>query len=288
MYGSEMKYVGAHVSTQGGVANAPMRAHEIGARSFALFTGWSSRWNSPTPKPEEVELFRSRCEEYGYIPELILPHGNFLINLGSPDSEKLNKSRNSFVNELKRCAVLGLTMLNFHPGSHLNGFEHPDNCLNLIAESINLALDKTDSVMAVLENTAGQGSNLGNEFEHLAHIIDKVEDKSRIGVCIDTAHAYSAGYDFGTPDGYEQVWKTFDDIIGFKYLRGMHINDDARALGSRIDRHASLGKGTLGTQFFRLLMNDSRLDNIPLILETPEPEIWQEEIELLYSMVESC
>lgn len=280
-----MKYVGAHVSTEGGVANAPLRAHEIGARSFALFTGWSSRWNSPTPKGEVVELFKSRCEEYGYTPNLILPHGNFLINLGSPDADKLEKSRTSFTNELKRCSALGLTMLNFHPGSHLNMFDNPDKCLDLIAESINIALEKTEGVAAVLENTAGQGSNLGNEFEHLAYIIDKIEDKTRIGVCIDTAHAYSAGYDFASTEGYEEVWKKFDDIISFAYLRGMHINDDARKLASRIDRHASLGKGTMGEGFFDRLMNDPRLDNIPLILETPNPEIWEEEIKWLYSKV---
>lgn len=282
----KMKYVGAHVSTEGGVTEAPLRAHEIGARSFALFTGWSSRWSSPKPKPETVELFRSRCEEFGYPSHLILPHGNFLINLGSPDEEKLAKSRKSFESELERCAILGLTMLNFHPGSHLNAFDHPDRCLDRIAESINMALEKTGGVTAVLENTAGQGSNLGYDFAHLAYIINKVEDKSRIGVCIDTAHAFSAGYDFASEEGYRKVWQDFDSIVGMKYLRGMHINDDARTLGSRIDRHAPLGEGTLGTDFFKRLMNDPRLDDIPLILETPKPELWPKEIEWLYGLVE--
>lgn len=281
-----MKYVGAHVSTEGGVAEAPLRAHEIGARAFALFTGWSSRWSSPSPKKDVVELFQSRCREFGYSPHLILPHGNFLINLGSPDEEKLTKSRRSFEQELQRCSKLGLTMLNFHPGSHLNKFDHPDRCLDRIAESINFALDHTQGVTAVLENTAGQGSNLGHDFSQLAYIIDRIEDKERIGVCIDTAHAYSAGYDLGSKDGYEKVWIDFDQIIGMKYLRGMHINDDARALGSRIDRHASLGTGTMGKEFFHRLMNDPRLDNIPMILETPNPDLWPEEIEWLYGLVE--
>lgn len=277
-----MKYVGAHVSIAGGIAEAPLRAHEIGARAFALFTGWSSRWSSAMPKPEAAELFRSRCSEYGFTPNLILPHGNFLINLGSPDAEKLEKSRRSFAGELARCEALGLTMLNFHPGSHLNGFENTNQCLDLIAESINIALEHSTGVTAVLENTAGQGSNMGNEFAHLAYIIDRVEDKSRIGVCIDTAHAYSAGYDFGTPEGYEQVWRDFEGTVGMKYLCGMHLNDDARALGSRIDRHAQIGKGTLGEEFFARLMNDPRIDGIPLILETPDPDLWAGEIKWLY------
>ncbi len=278
-----MKYVGAHVSIAGGVEFAPERAHAIGAKAFAIFTGWSSRWSSPMPTPEKTEAFRLGCEMYGYTPQLILPHGNFLINLGSPDKRKLAMSRKSFIDEMLRVEALGLTMLNFHPGSHLNAFDKPEDCLDLIADSINYALEKTSSVTAILENTAGQGSNLGHDFAHLAHIINQIEDKSRIGVCIDTCHAYSAGYDFGTPQGYEQVMKELDDIIGLKYLCGMHINDDMKKLGSRIDRHASIGEGTLGHDFFVQLMNDPRLDNIPLILETPDPNIWVDEIKWLYA-----
>ena len=282
-----MKYIGAHVSTEGGVAEAPRRAHEIGAKAFALFTGWSSRWKSPMPKPETVALFRRRCEEYGYTPDVILPHSNFLINLGSHYQAKLSQRRESFLGEMRRCAALGLKMVNFHPGSHLNGFDDPTECLDRIAESINLVLEQVDGVTAILENTAGMGSNMGNEFEHLAHIIDKVEDKSRIGVCIDTAHAYSAGYDLATAEGYERTWADFDRIVGLRYLRGMHINDSARKLASRVDRHASLGKGLMGTDVFRRIMNDTRLDGIPLILETTDPEIWKDEIAWLYSLVEA-
>lgn len=279
-----MKYIGAHVSVAGGVANAPLEAHAIGAKAFALFTGSSSRWVSKDIPDKEVIKFKENCALYGYTPDVILPHDNFLINLGSPDEKKLNLSRKSFLDEMRRCEKLGLTMLNFHPGSHLNELE-VDACLDRIAESINITLDKTNGVTAVLENVAGQGSNLGHSFEQLAHIIDKVEDKSRIGVCIDTCHAYSAGYDLASEEGYEKTWKEFDNIIGRKYLKGMHINDDKRELGSRIDRHASIGEGTLGNDFFVRLVNDPNLDGIPLILETPDELIWAKEIAWLYDQI---
>ena len=281
-----MKYIGAHVSAAGGVSNTPINANEIGARAFALFTGSNTRWVSKAISKKEAEAFKANCEEFGYRPEVILPHDNFLINLGSPDEEKLEKSRKSFLDEMRRCEQLGLTLLNFHPGSHLNQMEE-DKCLDLIAESLNIILDQTQGVTAVLESTAGQGSNLGHRFEHLAHIIDKVEDKSRIGVCVDTCHTYSAGYDLRSEDGYTKTWKDFDDIIGGHYLKALHINDDKRELGSRIDRHEEIGKGTLGLEFFRRLVNDPRFDDIPLILETHNPEIWPEEIALLYSLIDN-
>jgi len=279
-----MKYIGAHVSIEGGVANAPIRAQEIGAKAFALFTGNNQRWMPAAIKDNEAEKFRMLCKEYGFSASQILPHDKFLINLGSPDEEKLEISRKSFIDELNRCRKLGLSLLNFHPGSHLNKIS-VEGCLSRIAESINIALDQTEGVTAVIENTAGQGSNLGNEFEHLAFIIDRMEDKSRVGVCIDTCHAYSAGYDLRSPEGYEKVWNDFDSIIGFRYLRGMHLNDDKKSLGSRIDRHELIGKGTLGEEFFIRLMNDSRFDGIPLILETPDPLQWPREIEWLYSCI---
>lgn len=271
------------MSSAGGVANTPARAHEIGARAFALFTGSSNRWKSKIITDKEAEEFRSQCELYGFSPEVILPHDNFLINLGSPDEEKLAKSRESFRQEMERCMQLGLTMLNFHPGSHLNQMSE-EECLSRIAESLNIILDKTEGVTAVIENTAGQGSNLGHDFAQIARIIEQVEDKSRVGVCIDTCHAYSAGYDLATPEGYEKSWQLFDDIIGFKYLRGMHLNDDKRELASRIDRHESIGRGTLGQDTFLRLMQDQRLDGIPLILETPDESLWPEEIAWLYSV----
>lgn len=279
-----MKYIGAHVSISGGVSNAPLEAKAIGAGAFALFTGSSARWTSKAISAEEADKFRRNCEECGYPASLILPHDNFLINLGSPDSEKLAKSRKSFLDEMKRCEQLGLEMLNFHPGSHLNQIS-VDDCLDLIAESINITLEQTSGVTAVIESTAGQGSNLGNEFAHIARIIDKVEDKSRVGVCVDTCHAYSAGYDLRSEEGYRRTWVEFDDVIGAGYLRALHLNDDRRELGSRIDRHAEIGKGTLGEEFFRRLVNDPRFDGMPLILETPDDKIWKEEIAWLYSQI---
>lgn len=281
-----MKYIGAHVSTEGGVANAPLEAIAIGAKSFALFTGSSNRWTSKSLSDEDVKAFKENCHRGGFKAEQILPHDNFLINLGSPDPQKLHLSRKSFLEEMKRCEQLGLTMLNFHPGSHVNEIEE-DKCLDLIAESINITLEKTNGVTAVLESTAGQGSNLGYRFEHLAHIISKIEDKSRVGVCIDTCHTYSAGYDLADEEGYVKTWKEFDEIIGRDYLRALHLNDDMRKLGSRIDRHAEIGKGTLGMAFFKRLVNDPRFDNMPIILETPNPAIWPEEIKLLYGLIDN-
>ena len=279
-----MKYIGAHVSVKGGVSNAPLEAARIGAKAFALFTVSSNRWASKAISEEETERFKANCEAGGFSPAHILPHDNFLINLGSPDPQKLEMSRKSFIDEMRRCSQLGLTMLNFHPGSHLK--EIPvDDCLDLIAESINISLDQTEGVTAVIESTAGQGSNLGYEFGQIAHIIDKVEDKTRVGVCVDTCHTYSAGYDLRSEEGYAKTWNDFDRIIGAGYLRALHLNDDKRELGSRIDRHEEIGKGTLGEEFFIRLVNDPRFDNMPLILETPNDSIWHEEITWLYSQI---
>lgn len=279
-----MKFIGAHVSKNGGVQTAPLNARAIGARAFALFTGSSSRWLSKPISGEEADKFRENCQACGYTPDVILPHDNFLINLGSPDAAKLSQSRHSFESEMSRCMQLGLTMLNFHPGSHLRECSE-EECLDRIAESVNRALDKSFGVTAVLENTAGQGSNMGYTFEQLAHIIDKVEDKTRIGVCIDTCHAYSAGYDLRDEEGYREVWRQFDEIIGAEYLRALHLNDDKKELGSRVDRHASIGEGTLGRDFFTRLVNDPRFDGLPLILETPNEELWPDEIAWLYSQI---
>lgn len=279
-----MKYIGAHVSVNGGVAFAPANAHAIGAKAFAIFTGSSSRWVSKEISDEEAHLFNENCKLYGFSPDVILPHDNFLINLGSPDPKKLQLSKKSFLDEMRRCEKLGLKYLNFHPGSHVNEISE-EACLDKIADSLNYILDKTSSVTAVLENTAGQGSNLGYKFEHLAHIISKIEDKQRIGVCVDTCHAYSAGYDLASPEGYDKTWKDFDEIIGRHYLKGIHLNDDKRDLGSRIDRHEEIGRGTLGKDFFVRFVNDPRFDNMPIILETPNESLWPEEIKWLYSLI---
>lgn len=278
-----MKYIGAHVSAQGGLENAVINAHAIGARAFALFTKNQRQWQAPALTTKAIEVFKAACQQYGYAPEYILPHDSYLINLGHPEAEGLEKSRQSFIGEMQRCQALGLTMLNFHPGSHLRAID-TDTCLARIAESINMALEQTQGVTAVIENTAGQGSNVGYDFAHLAAIIERIDDKSRVGVCIDTCHAYAAGYDLATDQGFEHTWAEFDRIVGFKYLRGMHLNDAKKGLGSRVDRHDCLGDGILGKRCFELLMKDSRFDNIPLILETPDENRWAQEIEWLYSL----
>ncbi len=280
-----MKLIGAHVSVEGGVSNAPLNARAIGATAFALFTRNPSRWTSKAISAKEAEAFRVNCQECGFGPEAILPHDSYLINLGSPDAEKLEKSREAFLDELRRCEQLGLTMLNFHPGSHMREME-PDACLDLIADSLNRLLEQTSGVKAVIENTAGQGSNLGYRFEQIARIIDHVEDKTRVGVCIDTCHAHSAGYDMTTPEAYEKTWRDFGDIIGFDYLCGMHINDTQKALGSHVDRHAPIGQGVLGSKFWEMLMADPRMDGIPLILETTDMSLWPQEIAYLKGLAE--
>ena len=272
-----MKYFGAHVSASGGVENAPHNAKAIGATAFALFTKNQRQWLAPALTSEQCDRFKAACEECGYAAKQILPHDSYLINLGHPEREGLEKSRESFFEEMKRCELLGLDRLNFHPGSHLGKITSLMS-LDRIAESINMALDRTHGVTAVIENTAGQGSNLGFAFEHLAHIIERVEDKTRVGVCIDTCHAFAAGYDMRTREAFEQTFADFDRIVGFHYLRGMHLNDAMKILGSHVDRHSPLGEGMLGIDPFRFICEDPRFDNVPLILETPDESRWSEEI----------
>ena len=278
-----MKYVGAHVSAAGGVENAPINAHKIGAKAFALFTKNQRQWNAKPLSEKNITEFKSNCEQYGFDTKHILPHDSYLINLGHPDAIALEKSRNAFLDEMQRCEQLGLDRLNFHPGSHLKKIS-VEKCLKTIAESINISLDKTSGVCAVIENTAGQGSNLGFTFEQIAEIIDQVEDKERVGVCIDTCHAFTAGYDISNLEGFNNVFKDFDRIIGFPYLKGMHLNDSKKELATRVDRHEVIGKGFIGLTTFELLMNDERFDDIPMILETPDSDNWAKEIALLYSL----
>lgn len=278
-----MHYIGAHVSIAGGIENAPLRAKEIGATAFAMFTKNQRQWNSPVLKEDNIYAFRKNCESCGYNPEHILPHDSYLINLGSPDPEKLDRSRRAFIDEMRRTEGLGLVYLNLHPGSHLRQI-HETECLHVIADSINLALEATTNVTAVLENTAGQGSNLGHTFEQLAVILEKVHDKSRVGICLDTCHLFAAGYDLRTEEAVIETFKKFDMSIGLDHLKGMHLNDAKPELGSRRDRHESIGKGKIGLKGFAAIMRHPASANIPLILETPRPEIWDEEIMLLHSL----
>lgn len=277
-----MKFVGAHVSAAGGVDQAVLRAHEINATAFALFTKNQRQWQAPPLKPETVEQFKLNCEKYGFDQQQILPHDSYLINLGHPETEALKKSRAAFLDEMQRCEQLGITLLNFHPGSHLNKIS-VDVCLTRIAESINITLAQTKNVIAVIENTAGQGSNLGFKFEHLAAIIEDIEDKQRVGVCLDTCHAFAAGYDLRTKEACDNTFAQFNKIVGFQYLRAMHLNDAKSQFASHVDRHQSLGEGNIGYTAFSYIMKDNRFDNIPLILETINPELWPQEIAWLKS-----
>ena len=296
-----MKFVGAHVSASGGVDNAPLNAMAIGAKAFAVFTKNQRQWVAKPLEAKTIDAFKKNLEIAGILPKHVLPHDSYLINLGHPETEKLEKSRDAFIDELERCQQLGLDKLNFHPGSHLVKIPKKDpeyeeklreaelHCLDVIAESMNLAIEATrdSDVKLVIENTAGQGSNLGYRFEHLAHLIEKVEDKSRVGVCLDTCHTFTAGYDLRTREAYDETMDAFERIVGFKYLMGMHINDSKPKLGSRVDRHASLGQGEIGWDAFRFIMNDPRMDDMPLVLETIDETLWPEEIKALYALIET-
>jgi len=279
-----MKYIGAHVSAEGGVQNAPRNADAIGAKAFALFTKNQRQWFSSPLSKTSITAFRDNCEKLDYKPFQILPHDSYLINLGHAEKEPLGKSRASFIDEMKRCELLGLDRLNFHPGSHLKLIAIED-CLARIAESINIALGETKGVTAVIENTAGQGTNLGHTFEQIKYIIERVEDKSRVGVCIDTCHAYTSGYDVKSVSGFRETFERFETIIGFSFLKGVHLNDSKKDFGTRVDRHENIGSGFLGEDTFSLLVNDSRFDDMPLILETPEESLWATEIKKLYSLI---
>ncbi len=278
-----MKYVGAHVSASGGVENAPLNAQEIGAKAFALFTKNQRQWRAKPLSEKSILAFRENLDGSGISPRHVLPHDSYLINLGHPETEGLKKSRVAFLDEMQRCEQLGLSLLNFHPGATLRKISEEES-LQRVADSINLVLEQTRGVTAVIENTAGQGSTLGYRFEHLAAIIDAIEDKSRVGVCLDTCHTFVAGYDLRTIAACEKTFTEFDHVVGFQYLCGMHLNDSKPDLGARVDRHHSLGLGKLGWEVFRYIMHDPRFDDIPLVLETIDDTLWKEEIAALYAI----
>ena len=282
-----MKFIGAHVSISGGVENAPLNARAIGARAFAMFTKNQRQWAAPPISEESAVAFRENCRKFGFTAEQILPHDTYLINLGQPDPEKRAKSLAAFKDEMARCHQLGLVKLNFHPGSHLNLVPVEEE-LRLIADSVREAIDSVPDVVAVYENTAGQGSNVGNRFEELATMLELTGRPDRVGVCLDTCHTYAAGYDLATEEGYERTFAEFDRLIGFEYLKGMHLNDSKSKLAGRLDRHDSIGEGALGWETFRRLMRDPRFDGIPLILETPDDSIWAEEIAALQQIADEA
>ena len=280
-----MKFLGAHVSASGGLYNAPLNAKAIGANAFAMFTKNQKQWSAKPLTADEIAQFRAAVADGGFSPDYILPHDSYLINLGNADPEKRGRSLASFTEELVRASQLGLKYVNFHPGSHLKEITE-EECLDLIAGSVNQALadPATGNVMAVIEATAGQGTNVGYRFEHIARIIEGIEDKTRVGVCIDTCHIFAAGYDISTASGFENVMSEFDRIIGMKYLRAMHLNDAKKPCGSRVDRHECLGKGCIGMEGFKYIMQSPYFEKMPLVLETPEPDLWADEIKLLRSV----
>ena len=278
-----MKYIGAHVSISGGVENAPLNAARLGATAFALFTKNQRQWSAPGYTDEQIAAFKENCCKHNFTPAQILPHDSYLINLGQPDEEKRKRALAAFIDELSRCAQLGLDRLNFHPGSTLKVVDDITGC-RIIGETVRMALDEVPGVTAVFENTAGQGSNLGFSFEQLALMMETVDRPERVGVCIDTCHAFAAGYDLASGEGFEQTFEQFDKLIGFKFLRGMHLNDAKGVCGQKLDRHDSLGKGNLGSAVFERIARDKRFDNIPLILETPDESIWQQEIAALQEL----
>ncbi|MCU0822009.1 MAG: deoxyribonuclease IV [Spirochaetes bacterium] len=279
-----MKRLGAHVSAAGGVSNAPLNAEKIGAKAFALFLKNQKQWSAPQYDPEEIARFRENCARVQISQKHVLAHDGYLINLGNPDPAKYKMSLDAFLDEMQRCEDLGLSLLNFHPGGHMKQSTE-EECLGQIADSINSAHGKTAGVTAVIENTAGQGTSVGHSFEQIAFIIKKVKDKKRVGVCFDTCHAFAAGYDLRTKKACEETFRKFDETIGIKYLKGMHINDSKSEYGSRVDRHHSLKMGNLGKAAFEFIMNDPRFEEMPLILETIDEELWEKEIKWLYSLV---
>ena len=277
------KYIGAHVSAAGGVEEAPLRAGELGARAFAFFLKNQRQWQAKPYTKEQIDTFIANCDQVGIRREHILPHASYLYNIGNADAAKRLRSRRAMIDEMHRCEQLGLSLLNFHPGSHLKEISE-EQCMEYIAAEMNAVLAESEGVKLVLENVAGQGTNVGYTFEQLAYIIPHVDDASRVGVCIDTAHTLAAGYEIRTADGYTAMWQAFDDIVGYDKLCAIHLNDSKKDLGTRVDRHESIGKGFMGTELFKMLMDDPHLDNIPIVLETPVPELWAEEIAYLYAL----
>jgi deoxyribonuclease-4 len=272
-----MFYIGSHTSIAGGLENAAIAAHDIGANAFAMFTKNQRQWSVPPLEEEACTLFKKTIADLGFTPNAILPHDSYLINLGNPDEEKRTKATDAFIRELQRCEQLGLDRLNFHPGAHLGLISVPEE-LRLIARSIDRAVENVEGVTAVIETTAGQGSNVGSRFEEIRDIIAESRHPERIGVCIDTCHIFAGGYELRTKEGFDRTFSSFSSTIGFDRLMGMHLNDAKSEFDSHVDRHASIGDGNIGKEPFTWIMQDKRFSDIPLILETPDPSRWPEEI----------
>ena len=280
-----MGLLGAHVSAAGGVQNAPARGTAIKADAIQIFTANQNQWFPKQPTKENAIAFRENMKKER--PEICVSHDSYLINLGSPDSKKLNLSRKAFIDEIDRCDACGIPYLIFHPGSHMKAGE--EECLKRIADSIDSCLEKRPNshVNLLLENTAGQGTNVGYRFEHLIDIINGVDRPERMGVCFDTQHGFAAGYDIRDEKKWNDTFHQFDKIVGFEYLKAIHINDSKRNLGDQVDRHEKIGKGLLSIETFWCLVNDRRFENIPMILETPvkDESEYYDELVLLRSLI---
>ena len=284
-----MKRIGAHVSIAGGVQNAVANAVELGATAIGMFTRNQRMWNQRPLSEEDAAAFRDALREHGFAPRHVLPHDSYLINLGSSDPEVVAKSRAAFLDEMSRCQMLGLPCLNFHPGAPKQGVDmSAERCIEQIAGYVNETLEQTEGVTAVVECTAGQGTNVGRTFEELAALIERITDKERAGVCLDTCHLFAAGYDLRTRAGYDAMLAEFEATVGLRYLRGWHLNDSKGELGSRVDRHAAIGAGGIGREPFTWIVQDPRFDEMPLILETPEQKNWAKEIAELQRLAAAC
>ena len=281
-------YVGAHVSAAGGVWNAPTNAAAIGATAFALFTRNQRRWAAAPYQDAVAAQFGRAMEQAGFGPAQVIPHAGYLINLGSPDDDVREKSITALADELSRCVQLGLTMLNFHPGTSKGELDEDATCAR-IADGIDRVLQlvedpRAEPVKLVLENSAGQGASIGTTVAQLALTIAKSRRSERLAICIDTCHAFAAGYDIRTAAGWDTLMHEVETQLGLAKLVAVHVNDSQGDLGSRKDRHQPIGAGAIGSDGFRAVMQDTRLDGLPLVLETPQPDHWQREIALLKAM----
>ena len=282
-----MGLLGAHVSAAGGVENAPGRGTAINADAIQIFTANQNQWFPKEPSEENSQGYREAMKKA--LPKMTISHASYLINMGSPEEKKLNMSRLAFLSELDRCDACGVEYVVFHPGSHMKTGEK--ECLSRISESLNYCLEKRPDgeVTVLIENTAGQGTNVGFRFEHLIGIIEGVEKKDRMGICFDTQHGFASGYDIRTEKGWKETFDEFDKTVDLKWLKAFHINDSKKEFGSRVDRHESIGKGLLTMETFWCLVNDDRFTELPMLLETPvdDPSEYAVEIELLRGLVGS-
>lgn len=276
-------YVGAHVSAAGGVDNAPRNAKAIGATAFSLFTRNQRQWKAKPYEATTVEAFHAAMKEEGYSGDHAMPHASYLVNLGSPSEETREKSIEALADELSRTVQLGLRWLNFHPGTSKGELDE-DSTLRRIAAAADRVLDTVDGGVLVLENTAGQGSSMGERIEQLARIIEYSTRPERLAICIDTCHAFAAGYDIRSAAGWDTLMREVEGLLGLDRLVALHLNDSTGDLGSRKDRHKPIGEGLIGIEGFRAIMADPRLDGKPMILETPDVERWPEEIRMLKEM----